>query len=281
MTLEGGFKGYIGVFDSGVGGISVLKALTKELPQEDFLYYGDSANAPYGKKTAQEVQALSAEIADAFVGAGVKAIVIACNTATSAAAPLIRERYADVLPIIGVEPALKPAAAGKTDGRILVMATPVTLRLEKYSRLEEQLSGAVSFIQAECPDLVRFVEEGQTETPELRSYLEEHIGPYRGQVDGIVLGCTHYPFVKKMIREVCGDVPLYDGAEGTARELHRQLEKRGLLKTGTEPFTKPGTAGPAEYHLAAAGKGTVVFRSSLSSEEELRLYERLYRMPLD
>ena len=276
MTLEGDFEGYIGVFDSGVGGISVLKALTALLPQEDFLYFGDSANAPYGKKTSAEVCALSMEIAEAFVRAGVKAIVIACNTATSASVRQIREKFAQQLPIIGVEPALKPAAEGREGGRILVMATPVTLRLEKYNALEERLSGSADFIPLACPDLVRLIEDGQTDTPAVRDYLEKQIGPYRDKVDGIVLGCTHYPFVRKMIREVCGDIPLYDGAEGTARELRRQLEKRGLLKDASGLTGSPAEQQEASPDRETGAEGEVVFISSLASPEELELYRRLY-----
>lgn len=252
------FKDYIGVFDSGVGGISVLKALIRELPYENFLYYGDSANAPYGEKTTEEIQKLSMRIADHFVEEGVKAIVIACNTATSAAASLIREKYQGRMPVIGEEPALKPAAEADEDrdSKILVMATPATLRLEKFQKLKKRLEYEAEFIPVACVGLAARIEKGNFDAPDMRELLQRLIGPYKGKVDGIVLGCTHYPFVKKQIREVMGDVPLFDGGEGTARELRRELEERSLLR---------------KEQLS----GKVVFQSSLDTPEEMKLYQWL------
>lgn len=257
------YKDYIGVFDSGVGGISVLKALIKELPYENFLYFGDSANAPYGEKTTEEIQKLSMNIADHFVEEGVKAIVIACNTATSAAAPLIREKYQKKMPVIGEEPALKPAAEADEDhdSKILVMATPATLRLEKFRKLKKRLEYEAEFIPVACFGLAARIEKGNFDAPDMTALLENLIGPYKGKVDGVVLGCTHYPFVKKQIREVLGDVPLFDGGEGTARELRRELEARHLLK-------KEKTA------------GRVVLQSSLDTPEELELYRNLMQCPV-
>jgi glutamate racemase len=252
------FKDYIGVFDSGVGGISVLKELIRELPYENFLFFGDSANAPYGEKTTEEIQHLSMNIADHLVEEGVKAIVIACNTATSAAASLMREKYQAKMPVIGEEPALKPAAEADEDrdSKILVMATPATLRLEKFQKLKKRLEYEAEFIPVACVGLAARIEKGNFEAPDLKELLQKLIGPYKGKVDGIVLGCTHYPFVKKQIREVMGDVPLFDGGEGTARELRRELEERSLLRKEQLP-------------------GKVVFQSSLDTPEELKLYQWL------
>lgn len=252
------YKDYIGVFDSGVGGISVLKALVRELPYENFLYFGDSANAPYGEKTTEEIQTLSMNIADRFVKEGVKAIVIACNTATSAAAPLIREKYQSVMPVIGEEPALKPAAEAdrNRDDKILVMATPATLKLEKFQKLEKRLEHEAEFIPVACTGLASRIEKENFDAPDLKELLQRLIGLYAGKVDGVVLGCTHYPFVKKQIREVIGDVPLFDGGEGTARELHRQLEERHILKKEKTP-------------------GRVVLQSSIDTPKELEMYKRL------
>lgn len=257
------YKDYIGVFDSGVGGISVLKALVKELPYENFLYFGDSANAPYGEKTTEEIQGLSMNIADHFVEEGVKAIVIACNTATSAAAPLIREKYQDRMPVIGEEPALKPAAEAdeEHDSRILVMATPATLRLEKFRKLKKRLEYEAEFIPVACVGLAARIEQGNLDAPDLLTLLERLIGPYKGKVDGVVLGCTHYPFIKKQIRKVIGDVPLFDGGEGTARELRRELEERQQLK-------KEET------------RGNIVLQSSMDTPEELKLYRNLLECPV-
>ncbi len=260
QTTRAPYRDYIGVFDSGVGGISTLRALVHELPHENFLFFGDSANAPYGEKTTEQVQQLSMNIADHMVKNGCKAIVIACNTATSAAAPLIRKKYQPQIPIIGIEPALKPAAEADDDrdSRILVMATPVTLTLEKFQKLEKRLSHEADFLPVACPGLAARIEQGNLDAPDLTDLLRSLIGAYRGQIDGIVLGCTHYPFVKRQICSIMGDVPLYDGGEGTARELHRVLKARGLL-SGNE------TA------------GRVILESSLHTTENLQLYHYLYK----
>ena len=255
-TDERKYKGYIGVFDSGVGGISVLKELIRELPSEDFYYFGDSANAPYGEKTVEKVQELSMAIVDCMADEGCKAIVVACNTATSAAVGLIREKYGKKMPVIGIEPALKPAAREEHHGRILVMATPVTLKLEKYHKLSGRLAGEAEFIPVSGAGLAGRVEKGRLDAADVTEMLERMIGSYRGKIDGIVLGCTHYPFLKKQIRTVMGDVPLYDGGSGTARELRRQLSRYGLLKNGEKP-------------------GRVVLDSSLKTEEEMKIYHQL------
>jgi glutamate racemase len=260
-TETGKYKDYIGVFDSGVGGLSVLKELVKELPGENFLYFGDSAHAPYGEKPLGRIRELSVNIADRMVAAGVKTIVIACNTATSAAVKEIRARYQERMPIIGIEPALKPAARWKKHGKILVMATPATLRLEKYEDLSHRLEGEAEFLPVMCTGLAARIEKGNLDGADLYELLENLLGPYRGQVDGIVLGCTHYPFVKRQIRTIMGEIPMFDGGEGTAHELHRQLERHGLL-------------GRAER------KGQVVLLSSLDTEESRELYRQMYGMEI-
>ncbi|MCR4652425.1 MAG: glutamate racemase [Eubacterium sp.] len=267
-TETGKYKDYIGVFDSGVGGLSVLKELVKELPEEDFLYFGDSANAPYGEKEIGTIRELSMKIADRMVADGVKTIVIACNTATSAAVKEIRAKYQERMPIIGIEPALKPAARWKRHGRILVMATPATLKLEKYEDLSHRLEGEAEFIPVMCTGLASRVEKGNLEEEDLHELLEELLGPYRGKVDGIVLGCTHYPFVKRQIRSVMGDIPMFDGGEGTAHELHRQLEKHGLLK-------KKESGDPGNRK-----KGEVVLLSSIPGAESEELYREMFRMEI-
>ena len=199
------YKNYVGVFDSGVGGISVLQELRKELPHEDFYYFGDSANAPYGEKSPRVIRKLAMAIADHMVEEGCKAIVIACNTATSAAAPKIRAKYDANIPILGMEPALKPAAKQLPHGKVLVMATPATLKLEKYQKLSHRLEGEAEFIPVLCKGLAGRVEQGDLDAPDMLELLDSLIGPYRGQVDGIVLGCTHYPFLKRQIRTVMGE----------------------------------------------------------------------------
>ena len=252
------YEGYVGVFDSGVGGISVLKALSAKLPRESFAYFGDSANAPYGEKTRDQVLRRSRDIVDDLLGNGCKAVVIACNTATSAAAATLRAEYAHV-PIIGVEPALKPAALGRDAGRILVMATPITLRLDKYQQLSRKWGVGREVIPAPCPGLAARIEQGNLEGEDMRDLLEDLVGQYRGKVDAVVLGCTHYPFVARQICDVLGDVELYDGAEGTARQLERKLAERGLL-------------------AKSSGPGTVEFASSKPGEEEIALYRSFFEM---
>ena len=216
-SLKHRYDGYVGVFDSGVGGISVLKELVKEVPDENYLFFGDSLHAPYGEKTPGEIRKLTMKGIDRLAEAGVKAIVIACNTATSAAAAEVRQKYQPHLPVIGIEPAIKPAAEACPHGKILVMATPATLKLENYARLSGRLAGEAEFIPVMCCGLAGRIEKGNLDAPDLTDMLEGFIGKYRGKVDAVVLGCTHYPFIKNQIRRVLGDVRFFDGGAGTAR----------------------------------------------------------------
>lgn len=222
---------FIAVFDSGVGGISVLREMVRMMPQEDFLYFGDSANAPYGTKTTAEVRDLTLGFVKRFLDEGAKAIAIACNTATSAAVRDLRQLYPNV-PLVGIEPALKPAAEQHPNGRILVMATPMTIREEKFHLLLSRYEDAAEVIPLACPGLMEYVEAGQADSEEVRDFLRELLAPYLKEgLAAVVLGCTHYPFVMHRIREVLGeDVAIYDGGEGTARELKRRLSEAGLLK---------------------------------------------------
>lgn len=226
-------KDYIAVFDSGVGGISVLRHLLRLMPGERFLYYGDSANAPYGTRSREEVEALTFAAVRKLMARGIKALVIACNTATSAAITALRQAYPDLI-IIGIEPALKLAADRFPGGNIGVMATPMTLREEKFNALLHRYGETGQVYKLPCPGLVELVESGQGEGPRMDGLLEELLGPYRGKLDAVVLGCTHYPFAKNAIRRVLGDsVVLLDGGEGTARETRRRLELAGLLENGS------------------------------------------------
>ena len=258
-TTKSETQSFVGVFDSGVGGISVLKHLVAELPSEVFHFFGDSAHAPYGGKTADQVYELSRAIADRMIAEGAKALVIACNTATSAAAPQLRETYPDI-PIIGVEPALKPAVLAGGTGKILVMATQVTLRLDKFHRLEERWAQDAQVETVPCAGLVECIERGNLAAPELLELLEQLVGRYRGEVDRVVLGCTHYPFVRQQIARVLGDVRFFDGGLGTARQLRRLLEQKGIC-------------------AEASQEGAVQFASSVDTPEELALYQRFFEMP--
>lgn len=219
----------IAVIDSGVGGISVLRELIKVMPNENFIFFGDSINAPYGTKSVEEVRRLTTESAEHLFEEGCKGLVIACNTATSAAARYLRELYPEI-PLVGIEPAIKPACFCTEHPTILAMATPMTIREEKFQRLMARFDEEADIIPLPCPGLMDFVERGDLDGEDLRKYLTELFYEFRDvHIDAVVLGCTHYPFVGKMIQDVLGEnVKLFDGGEGTAREMKRRLEAAGL-----------------------------------------------------
>lgn len=221
------------MFDSGVGGISVLREAAAQLPAERFLFYGDTANAPYGTKTREEVLSLSRRIVEMMLSKGCKAIVIACNTATSAAAAPLRSAYPD-MPIIGMEPALKPAQQVRRAGIVLSLATPGTIAGEKYARLYAQYGDGV--ISLPCPGLMEFAERGETAGERLQAYLSALFAPYKNEkVEGVVLGCTHYVFLRDAIASHFPGVPLIDGNAGTVRQLRRRLEDACLLAPPDAP----------------------------------------------
>lgn len=222
----------IAVFDSGVGGISVLRELVRQMPQENYLYYGDSANAPYGTRPTQQVKALCKNVVEHLLQLGIKALVIACNTATAAAISQLRSDYPDLI-IVGIEPALKLAAARHPGGTVGVIATPVTLREEKFRQLEERCSQDCTVIPLSAPGLADLVEEGKANSPESEKLLRQLLAPYRSQLNALVLGCTHYPFAVPTIRSILDSrTELLDGGEGTARETKHRLELAGLLSDG-------------------------------------------------
>ena len=227
------FNDYIAVFDSGVGGFSVLKHLQQLLPNENYVYFGDCANAPYGSRSTEEVRALTLAAAETLVRQyPIKALVIACNTATAAAIEVLRKTYPSLI-VIGIEPALKLAADHFPGGRIGVMATEVTLREEKFDALMQRFHTGCTVEKIPAPGLVELIEDGKMDLPETRRLLESILLPYVGKLDALVLGCTHYPFVANAISQVLGpDVALLDGGEGTARETRRRLEQAGLLENG-------------------------------------------------
>lgn len=224
---------YIAVFDSGVGGISVLRHLRQALPQERFLYYGDSANAPYGSRPTEEVRALTlAAVEHLRQEAPIKALVVACNTATATAITTLRETYPELI-VIGIEPALKVAADHFPGGRIGVMATPVTLREEKFDHLLHRFDAGCSITKIPAPGLVPLIEQGKVDDPETVALLHAILDPYRGKLDALVLGCTHFPFVSGAIARVLGEaVALLEGGGGTARETRRRLTEADLLYDG-------------------------------------------------
>ena len=224
---------YIGVFDSGLGGISVLRHLVRLLPEEKFLYFGDSANAPYGTKTKEEVKNLTFAAAKKLMDRGIKALVVACNTATSAAIRELREAYPHLI-IVGIEPALKLAADKYPGGTLGVMATPMTLREEKFAALMKRYEGSCRVYKLPAPGLVELIESGKADSAETEELLKKLFAGCPETLDALVLGCTHYPFASESLRRVLGEkTALLDGGDGTARETRRRLEKAGLLRTGT------------------------------------------------
>ncbi len=228
----------VAVFDSGLGGISVLRRICQMLPEEKYIYFGDSANAPYGEKSREWILDRCRAICEDFLERGVKALVIACNTATSVAAEELRGRYPE-LPIIGLEPALKPAAENGADGAVVVMATPVTLAGEKFSALLERFSERREIILMPAPRLVRFVEDGVYGGDEIGEYLTELFAPYSGKkISSVVLGCTHFPFVKDAIAKVAPGAEFFDGAFGTARETVRRLTEKDLLSVECDGYVQ-------------------------------------------
>ncbi len=220
---------YIAVFDSGVGGVSVLRELRRLMPRENYYYFGDSANAPYGLKTTQQVRDLTQAAAKKLFSKGAKCLVVACNTATAAAIESLRSTYPDRI-IVGIEPALKLAADRHPHGTIGIMATDVTLREKKLSQLLERYSQDCTVIRLPSPGIVELVESGKADSGEAMELIQKELGPYAPILDALVLGCTHYPFMKNAIRSVVGDqVELLDGGEGTAKETQRRLKEANLL----------------------------------------------------
>lgn len=243
---------FIGVFDSGVGGLTVVGHIRRLMPHEDVVFYGDSANAPYGERTRDAIVERSREITASLVREGAKAIVVACNTATSAAAPTLRAEFPDV-PIIGLEPAVKPAALAPRHGRILVMATDVTLSGTRFRELASRYASSSEIIAAPCPGLAARIERGDLDAPDVEELVRRLVGRWSGSVDSVVLGCTHYPFVRRQIAHVMGNVPMFDGGEGTARQTRRLLAGR----------------------LRGEGTGRLTLRSSVDTDDERTLYREL------
>lgn len=223
---------YIAVFDSGLGGLSVLRHLRRRMPGERFLYYGDSAHAPYGVRSRAEVETLTLSTAERLMSRGLKALVVACNTATSAAIEPLRAKYPDLI-VVGIEPALKLAADRFPGGRIGVMATPVTLREEKFCHLLTRYAAKCQVYKIPAPQLVPLIEEGRVDTPIMEQTLHGLLDPFADKMDALVLGCTHFPFASHAMERLLGPrVAVLDGGDGTARETLHRLEAADLLEKG-------------------------------------------------
>ena len=213
----------IGLLDSGLGGVSVLREIIKVIPKGHFIYYSDSLNNPYGNKSEEEVYLLVKDIVNYFIEREVKAIVIACNTASAICVKRLREEYKDIL-FIAIEPAYKMVHDYNPLGKTLVMATVGTLKSEKFLALYHKYDNQKTILLP-CVSLAELIEEDKGE--EIDRYLEEYLKAYKG-VDNVVLGCTHYPLIKDKIKKVLGSVKFFDGAIGVSKELVRQLDLRGL-----------------------------------------------------
>jgi len=236
----------IAVFDSGVGGISVLRELISLMPDERYYYFGDSANAPYGTKTTQQVRELTLKAAKKLMDRGCKALVVACNTATAAAIADLRSIYPDEI-IIGIEPALKVAADHFPGGEVGVMATPVTLREEKFDVLLHRFTDTCTVHKIPAPGVVELVEQGKATGREMEKLLEPLLLPYRDRLCAVVLGCTHYPFAAPVIQKLLGEkTALLQGGPGTARQTKRRLEDKGLLWNGPGELIIENSAGSQE-----------------------------------
>lgn len=244
----------IGVFDSGVGGVSVLRHLVKLMPNENYIYLGDSKNAPYGTKSHEELFECATQCADYLISKGIKLLVVACNTATSVCIDALREKYKDIN-VVGIEPALKPAVMSGGFPTVAVMATPLTLKEQKFDKLMKQYSSESKVIPMPCPGLMEIVERGMAESRECEEYIK-NIFSGIDKIDAVVLGCTHYPFVSDMIKKVYPDIKIFDGGEGTARQVQRLLESDGLLS-------------------ASETKGNVIFENTLSDDRINKLAKEL------
>lgn len=252
-------QGYIAVFDSGVGGISVLKRLMKQMPNERYLYYGDSANAPYGDRPESQILELTLAAVAHILTRPVKALVIACNTATAVAVDQLRQMYPD-LPIFGIEPALKPAAESYPAGMVGILGTTATLGSSRFQALMARHMDRTNFVPIPVPELVPLVEQGIGNSRKTYKILKKYLDPYKNQLDAIVLGCTHYPFATASIRACVNNLPLLDGSIGTAAHVKRVLTKQGLL---------------------SPGPGSLLWENSSSDPKIMELCEFLLSNPLE
>jgi glutamate racemase len=254
----------VGIFDSGIGGLSVLREIRRELPFEGLVYVADSGHAPYGDRDPAFIRNRAVTIAVFLEGQGAKAIVVACNTATGVAVEALRARF--TLPIVAIEPAVKPAASRTRSGIVGVMATTQTLSSLRFAKLVEAHAADVQVIGQPCPGLVEQVEAGELATPETRELVERYVRPLVEKgADTIVLGCTHFPFLVDVIRNVAGPhVTIIDPAVAVARELRRRLDAHGLAaapeRPGGDTFWTTGAPEGMRRALGQLGMSTADVR---------------------
>jgi len=255
----------IGVFDSGAGGLSVLRQIRTLLPQEDLLYVADTAWVPYGPRPPEQVLTRSRQITRWLVEHGAKAVVIACNTATAAAAATLRDEFG-VLPIIGMEPAVKPAAAATHKGVVGVLATAGTIGSTRFSALLARFADGIEVVSRPSPELVELVERGDLRSAHARTVVRHCLDPLLARgADTIILGCTHFPPLRPLIEEVVGSsVAIIDTGAAVARQLQRRLAEQGLLREHHGGDTRVYVTGPAEAaHTALAA----VWGETLTAEQ--------------
>lgn len=243
-------SGSVGLFDSGVGGLSVLRAVREQLPHEELLYLADQFHVPYGERPLEEVCAFSEEITRFLLERGAKMIVVACNTASAAALRHLRAKFSAVR-FVGMEPAVKPAAEGTKSGVVGVLATPATFQGALYASVVERFAHDVTILQDTCPGLVQQIEAGNLHGAATRAILERALLPMLAKgIDTVVLGCTHYPFVIPLIQEIVGEhVRVIDPAPAVARQVGRVLQGEDLSASGDRRSTVVyyTTGKPAEF----------------------------------
>ncbi len=225
----------IGVFDSGVGGLSVLREIRRLLPEADLLYVADSGHVPYGEKPPEAIRLRSRRIAEFLIAQGARSLVLACNTATVAAVNELRGTFD--MPIIGMEPAVKPAACATRNGRVGVLATTGTLQSATFAALLDRFARDVQVISQPCPGLVECVERGDLQGPQVRALLQQYLQPLlAADCDTLILGCTHYPFLKPLLGQLLpSGIQVVDTGEAVARQVQARLSDSGLLR-------EPGSA---------------------------------------
>ncbi|HHT87142.1 MAG TPA: glutamate racemase [Clostridiales bacterium] len=237
----------VGVFDSGLGGASVLREALRILPTEHYIYFGDNKNAPYGDKSEQEILELSLKSADFLLSFGIKVMLFACNTATGTAIKQVREKLS--IPVISIEPAIKPACEAVGDGTILMLATKATTQMERYHKLKARMPQSCRIIDIPCPGFVERIEQGVFGIGEYDDLFDKHLGEFKGErVDAIVLGCTHYIFIKEVLAEYAqrnflGECRFFDGNLGTVRQLARVLKSKDMLNNQQKPTVDFYTSG--------------------------------------
>src|SRR6266498_2544167 len=244
------FNSAIGIFDSGVGGISVLRAIREQMPEESIIYFGDQGHIPYGSRPMEQIRNFSEAITDFLLSQKVKIIVVACNTASAAALKYLREKFPDVQ-FVGMEPAVKPAAEHTQTGKVGVLATPATFQGALYTSVVERFANGVQVLQNTCSGLVQQIEWGNLEGEETRRILNNALLPMLNEnIDTVVLGCTHYPFVIPLIQQIVGEnIRVIDPAPAVAKQVQRVLEAKGWKgKSDTQGEVKLYTSGnPEEF----------------------------------